>query len=57
VIMRAPVKVIDSGGISKIYFSLSEPPEVSQRMWSVNLDASILGKYQTIGGHSSQLSK
>jgi len=38
--------------ISKIYFSLWEPPEVSERMWSVNLDALISGEYQTIEGHS-----
>jgi len=40
--------------ISKIYFSASEPPGVSERMWSVNLEASIPGEYQTIGGHSGR---
>jgi hypothetical protein len=40
------------GTISKMYFSLWEPPEVSERMWSVNLDGSMSGEYQTIGGHS-----
>ena len=24
---------------------------MSERMWSVNLDASISGEYQTVGGH------
>jgi len=27
---------------------------VSERMWSVNLDASISGEYQTVGGHSGR---
>jgi len=27
--------------MSKMYFSQWKPPEVSERMWSVNLDASI----------------
>jgi len=30
---------------------------VSERMWRVNIDASISGEYQTIGGHSSQPSE
>jgi len=38
--------------ISKIYFSLWKTPGVSERMCSVNLDASISGEYQTLGGHS-----
>jgi len=38
--------------ISEMYFSQWKPPEVSERMWSVNLDASISGEYQTLGGHS-----
>jgi hypothetical protein len=37
--------------ISKMYFSHWKPPGVSERMWSVNLDASISGEYQTLGGH------
>jgi hypothetical protein len=40
--------------ISKMYFSLWKPPEVSERMWSVNLDASGSGEFQTVGGHSGQ---
>ena len=40
--------------ISKMYFSHFQPPGVSERMWSVNLDASISGEYQTIGGHSGR---
>jgi hypothetical protein len=38
--------------ISKMYFGFWKPAEVSERMWSENLDASISGRYQTIGGHS-----
>jgi len=38
--------------ISKMYFSLWKPPGVSERMWSANLEASISGEYQTLGGHS-----
>jgi hypothetical protein len=41
-----------STDISKMYCSLWEPPEVSERMWSVYLNASISGEYQTGGGHS-----
>jgi len=44
-------------GISKMYFSLWKPPGVSERMWSVNLDASISEEYQTLGGHSGQPSE
>jgi len=40
--------------ISEMYFSHWKPPGVSERMWSVNLDASISGDYQTLGGHSGQ---
>jgi hypothetical protein len=43
--------------ISKLYFGLSKPSEVSERMWSVNLDASIPGEYQTIRGHSGRPSE
>jgi len=46
-----------SNYISKMYFSLREPPGVSERMWSVNLDASISGGYQTLGGHSGRPSE
>jgi len=35
-----------------MYFSHWKPPGVSERMWSVNLDASISGEYQTLEGHS-----
>jgi hypothetical protein len=37
---------------SKMYFSHWKPLEVSERMWSVNLDASMSGEYQTLGGNS-----
>jgi hypothetical protein len=43
--------------ISKMKFSRWGPPGVSETMWSVNLDASISGDYQTIGGHSCRPSK
>jgi hypothetical protein len=43
--------------ISKMYFRPWKPSEVSERMWSVNLDASISGEYQTIGGHSARPSE
>jgi len=36
--------------IREIYFSHWKPPGVFQRIWSVNLDASISGEYQTLGG-------
>jgi hypothetical protein len=47
----------DYNNISKMYFSLWKPPEVSERMWSVNLDVSISGEYQTVGGHSGRPSE
>jgi len=40
--------------ISKMYFSLWKTPGVSERMWSVNLEASISGEYQTLGGYSGR---
>ena len=43
--------------ISKMYFSHWKSPGVSERMWSVNLDASISGEYQTIGGDSGRPSE
>jgi len=43
--------------ISKMYFSHWKSPGVSERMWSVNLDASISGEYQTLGEHSCRLSE
>jgi hypothetical protein len=43
--------------ISKMYFSLWKPPEVSERMWSVNLEGSISEEYQTVGGHSGRPSE
>jgi len=47
----------DHANISKMYFSHWKPPGVSERMWSVNLDASISGEYQTLGGHSCRPSE
>jgi hypothetical protein len=38
--------------ISKMYVSYWKPVGVSERMWSVNSDASISEEYQTLGGHS-----
>ena len=43
--------------ISKMYFSHWKTPGVSVRMWSINLDASISGEYQTLGGHSGRPSE
>jgi len=43
--------------ISKMYSSHRKPPGVSERMWSVNLDASISGEYQTLGERSCQPSE
>jgi len=43
--------------ISKMYFSLWKPPGASDRMWSVSLEASISGEYQTPGGHSGRPSE
>ena len=40
--------------ISKIYYSHWKTPGVSERMWSVNIAASISGGYQTLGGHSGR---
>jgi len=40
-----------------MYFSHWKPPAVSERMWGVNLDASISGEYQTIEGHSCRPSE
>jgi len=46
--------VIELVGISKMYFCHWESPGVSVRMWRVNLEASISGEYQTLGGHSGR---
>jgi len=43
--------------ICKMYFSHWKPPGVSERMWSVKLEASISGGYQTLGGHSGCLTE
>jgi len=43
--------------ISTMYFSLWKTPGVSERMWSVNLEASISGEYQTLGGYSGRPSE
>jgi hypothetical protein len=48
---------IKSKFISKMYFSHWKPPGVSERMWSVNLDESISGEYETLGGHSCRPSE
>ena len=47
----------DTEDISKMYFSHWKAPGVSERMWSINLDASISGEYQTLGGHSCRPSE
>jgi len=43
--------------ITKMYFSLWKTPGVSERMWSVKLEASISGEYQTLGGYSGRPSE
>jgi len=43
--------------ISKMYFSHWKTPGVSERMWSVSLDAWISGEDQTLGGHSGRPSE
>jgi len=43
--------------ISQMYFSHWEPPGVSERRRSVNLEASISGENQTLGGHSGRPSE
>jgi len=43
--------------ISKMYFSHWEPPGVFERRRSVNLEVSISGKDQTLGGHSGRPSE
>jgi len=43
--------------ISKMYFGHWKTPGVSERMGSVNLDVSISGEYQTVGGHSGRPSE
>jgi len=40
--------------ISRMYFSHWEAPRVSERRRSVNLEASISGENQTLGGHSGR---
>ena len=40
-----------------MYFSLWKTPGVSERMWSVNLEVSMSGEYQTLGGFSGRPSE
>jgi hypothetical protein len=47
----------ESTNISKVYISYWETPGVSERRRSVNLEASISGENQTIGGHSGRPSE
>jgi hypothetical protein len=44
-------------GINKMNFSYWEPPGVSERRQSVNLEASISIENQTLGGHSGRPSE
>jgi len=43
-----------SAASAQMYFGLWKPSEVTERMWIVNLAASMSGENQTIGGHSGQ---
>ena len=52
-----PAELLADAYISKMYFSHWMPPGMSERMWSVNLDVSISGEYQTLGGHSGRPSE
>jgi len=54
---RQPLIERTIASISKMYFSHWKLPGVSERMWSVNLDASISGEYQTLGAHSCEPSE
>jgi hypothetical protein len=49
---RSPVPQCLCANISKMYCIHWITPRVSERMQSVNFDASISGEYQTIEGHS-----
>jgi hypothetical protein len=40
-----------------MYFNYWKPPGVSEKMWSVNLDGSISGEYQTAAGYSGHPSE
>jgi len=51
---RPCCKRLKQGDIRKMYFSHWEPPGVSERMWSENLNASISAEYQTLRGHSGR---
>jgi hypothetical protein len=60
VLLKAPAVMevhSECYNISKMYFRHWKPPGVSERMWSVNLDASISGEYQTLEGHSCRPSE
>ena len=46
----SPRRWVALHSISKMYFRHWKPPGVSDRMWSVNLDASISGEYNTLKG-------
>jgi hypothetical protein len=41
---------VDGACISRMDFSQCKTRGVSEMMWSVNLDASMSGEYQTVGG-------
>jgi len=53
VTVAAPLANISFTYISKMYFRRWKSPRVSERMYSVTLDVSISGEYQTLRGHSS----
>jgi hypothetical protein len=54
VALPTPTRSVDHHGASsgffirKLNFSVRNTPGVSERMWSVHLDATISGEYQTI---------
>ena len=55
--VSAPVTPLSLTLISKTYFILWKTPGVFERMWSVNIEASISGKYRTLGGYSGSPSE
>ena len=56
-LVNAAIAGLPGPCISKMYSCHWKPSRVSERMWSVNLDASISGEYQTLGEHYCRTSE
>jgi len=54
---KEPYILTSPFNIRKMYFSHWEPPRAGERRRSVNLEASISGEDQTLGGHSGRSSE